>query len=131
MLFSNDGSFANYCMHPSNTIDREYLVRARGEFNIEKRNLMLKGITIEDELHKFTDVVEGEKNGTNQWFSVCLVSGKNREVRKIFQSLDLEVSRLKRTRFGPIFLPSTLQKGKVKELEEHEIDALKNYGKKP
>ena len=131
MLFTNDGTFANYCMHPSNTIDREYLVRARGEFNIEKRNLMLKGITIEDELHKFTDVVEGEKNGTNQWFSVCLVSGKNREVRKIFQSLDLEVSRLKRTRFGPIFLPSTLQKGKVKELEEHEIDALKNYGKKP
>ena len=131
MLFTNDGSFANYCMHPSNTLDREYLVRARGDFTPEKKETMLKGILIDDEVHKFTDVVEGEKNGTNQWFSVCLVSGKNREVRKIFQSLDLEVSRLKRTRFGPIFLPSTLQKGKVKELEEHEIDALKNYGKKP
>ncbi len=99
MLFTNDGVFANYCMHPSNTIDREYLVRARGEFNIEKRNLMLKGITIEDELHKFTDVVEGEKNGTNQWFSVCLVSGKNKEVRKIFEAVGLTVSRLKRVRY--------------------------------
>ena len=117
-------------MHPSNTLDREYLVRARGEFTLEKKNQMLNGIMIEDQIHKFTDVVEGEKNGTNQWFSVCLVSGKNREVRKIFQSLDLEVSRLKRTRFGPIFLPSTLQKGKAQELEENDIDALKNYGKK-
>lgn len=128
MLFTNDGSFANYCMHPSNTLDREYLVRARGDFTLEKKETMLKGILIDDEIHKFTDVVEGEKNGTNQWFSVCLVSGKNREVRKIFQALDLEVSRLKRTRFGPIFLPSTLQKGKTKELNENEIMLLKNYG---
>ena len=129
MLFTNDGSFANYCMHPSNTLDREYLVRARGEFTLEKKNSMLNGIMIDDQIHKFTDVVEGEKNGTNQWFSVCLVSGKNREVRKIFQSLDFEVSRLKRTRFGPIFLPSTLQKGKFKELQEKDIELLKNYGK--
>ena len=117
MLFTNDGGFANYCMHPSNTIDREYLVRARGNFSIEKKNEMLKGIIIDGEKHQFTDVVEGEKIGINQWFSVCLVSGKNREVRKIFQSLDLEVSRLKRTRFGPIFLPSTLKKGKTIELD--------------
>ena len=74
---------------------------------------MLDGIIIDGQKHQFTDVVEGEKVGSNQWFSVCLVSGKNREVRKIFQSLDLEVSRLKRTRFGPIFLPSTLKKGKT------------------
>ncbi|MDA9866967.1 rRNA pseudouridine synthase [Gammaproteobacteria bacterium] len=129
MLFTNDGSFANYCMHPSNTIDREYLVRARGNFSIEKKNEMLKGIIIDGEKHQFTDVVEGEKVGSNQWFSVCLVSGKNREVRKIFQSLDLEVSRLKRTRFGPIFLPSTLKKGKTIELTQKEISELKNYGK--
>ena len=129
MLFTNDGSFANYCMHPSNTIDREYLVRARGDFSIEKKNAMLQGIIIDDQKHQFTDVVEGEKVGSNQWFSVCLVSGKNREVRKIFQSLDLEVSRLKRTRFGPIFLPSTLKKGKTIELTEKEISELKNYGK--
>ena len=127
MLFTNNGEFANYCMHPSNTLDREYLVRARGDFTQEKKESMLRGILIDDELHKFTDVVEGEKNGSNQWFSVCLISGKNREVRKIFQALDLEVSRLKRTRFGPIFLPSTLQKGKTKALDENEIKLLENY----
>jgi 23S rRNA pseudouridine2605 synthase len=129
MLFTNNGNFANHCMHPSNTIDREYLVRARGDFSIEKKNKMLDGIIIDGQKHQFTDVVEGEKVGSNQWFSVCLVSGKNREVRKIFQSLDLEVSRLKRTRFGPIFLPSTLKKGKTIELTEKEISELKNYGK--
>ena len=91
--------------------------------------MMLSGIEIDGEIHKFTDVVEGEKNGSNQWFSVCLISGKNREVRKIFQSLDLEVSRLKRTRYGPIFLPSTLKKGKTLELSEKEINQIKNYGK--
>ena len=116
-------------MHPSNTIDREYLVRARGEFSQDKKKSMIEGITIDDELHQFTDVVEGERNGSNQWFSVCLISGKNREVRKLFQSLDMEVSRLKRTRFGPIFLPSTLKKGKTLELSEKEINELKNYGK--
>ena len=129
MLFTNNGNFANHCMHPSNTIDREYLVRARGDFSIEKKNKMLDGIIIDGQKHQFTDVVEGEKVGSNQWFSVCLVSGKNREVRKIFQSLDLEVSRLKRTRFGPIFLPSTLKKGKTIELSEKEVSELKNYGK--
>src|SRR5210317_1227815 len=129
MLFTNDGNFANYCMHPSNTIDREYLVRARGEFSQDKKKSMLEGIKIDGELHQFSDVVEGERNGSNQWFSVCLISGKNREVRKLFQSLDMEVSRLKRTRFGPIFLPSTLKKGKTLELSEKEINELKNYGK--
>ena len=129
MLFTNDGNFANYCMHPSNIIDREYLVRARGEFSQDKKKSMIEGITIDGELHQFTDVVEGERNGSNQWFSVCLISGKNREVRKLFQSLDMEVSRLKRTRFGPIFLPSTLKKGKTLELSEKEINELKNYGK--
>ena len=57
MLFTNDGGFANYCMHPSNTLDREYLVRARGDFTLEKKEIMLKGILIDDEVHKFTDVV--------------------------------------------------------------------------
>ena len=129
MLFTNDGGFANYCMHPSNTLDREYLVRARGDFTLEKKEIMLKGILIDDEVHKFTDVVEGEKNGSNQWFSVCMLTGKNREVRKLFESQDLEVSRLKRVRIGPIFLPSTLREGSCMNLTESQIKELQNYGK--
>ena len=128
MLFTNDGTFANYCMHPSSSIDREYLVRARGDFTKEKKEKMLSGIKIDDDIYRFTDIVEGEKQSSNQWFSVCLMSGKNREVRKIFNAVGLEISRLKRTRFGPIFLPSSLIKGSYIELSSKEIESIKNYG---
>ena len=128
MLFTNDGTFANYCMHPSSSIDREYLVRARGDFTKEKKEKMLSGIKINQDIYRFTDIVEGEKQSSNQWFSVCLMSGKNREVRKIFNAVGLEISRLKRTRFGPIFLPSSLKKGSYIELSSKEIDSIKNYG---
>ncbi len=128
MLFTNDGTFANYCMHPSSMIDREYLVRARGDFTNEKKEKMLSGIKIDGDIYKFTDIIEGEKQSSNQWFSVCLMSGKNREVRKIFDAVGLEISRLKRTRFGPIFLPSSLKKGGHIELSTKEIDSIKNYG---
>ena len=128
MLFTNDGTFANYCMHPSSSIDREYLVRARGDFTKEKKEKMLSGIKIDQDIYRFTDIVEGEKQSSNQWFSVCLMSGKNREVRKIFNAVGLEISRLKRTRFGPIFLPSSLQKGSYIELSSKEIDSINNYG---
>ena len=129
MLFTNDGVFANYCMHPSNQFDREYLVRAFGEFSKDKELRMKRGITIDGVIHKFSDIVEGEKTGANQWFSVCLTSGKNKEVRKLFEAVDLTVSRLKRVRYGPIFLPSTLAEGKFKELTENEISDIKQYGK--
>ena len=128
MLFTNDGTFANYCMHPSSSFDREYLVRARGDFTKEKKEKMLSGIKIDNDIYRFTDIVEGEKQSSNQWFSVCLMSGKNREVRKIFNAVGLEISRLKRTRFGPIFLPSSLKKGGYIELSSKEIESIKNYG---
>ena len=130
MLFTNNGNFANKCMHPSYQVDKEYLVRARGEFTQATKEKMLEGINIGGSKYKFTDIVEGEKTGSNQWFSVCLISGKNREVRKIFNYFDMEVSRLKRTRFGPIFLPSTLVKGQTKLLTEKEISELSQYGRK-
>lgn len=129
MLFTNNGVFANYCMHPSNLIDREYLVRAIGSFDIEKEKIMRQGVEIDGQNHKFTDIVEGEKRGANQWFSVCLTSGKNKEVRKVFEAVGMTVSRLKRVRYGPIFLPSDLKEGKCRELTDNEINKLKEYGK--
>ena len=129
MLFTNDGEFANFCMHPSSMIDREYLVRARGDFPNEIKKQMLDGVIIDGVKYQLSDIVEGEKNSSNQWYSVCLMSGKNKEVRKIFKAFNMEISRLKRTRFGPIFLPSNLRKGKCVELSNKEIDALKNYGR--
>ena len=129
MLFTNDGGMAHQLMHPSFEIDREYLVRARGHFNEQKKKNMLSGIKVENEIYKFSDIVPGEKQSTNQWFSVCMLTGKNREVRKLFESQDLEVSRLKRVRIGPIFLPSTLREGSCMNLTESQIKELQNYGK--
>jgi 23S rRNA pseudouridine2605 synthase len=116
-------------MHPSFEIDREYLVRARGYFNEQKKKNMLSGVKIEDQVYQFSDIVTGEKQSSNQWFSVCMLTGKNREVRKLFESQDLEVSRLKRVRIGPIFLPSTLKEGSCINLTESQIKELQNYGK--
>lgn len=129
MLFTNDGNLAHQIMHPSFKIDREYLVRARGHFNDQKKKNMLSGVKIDHEIYKFSDIIPGEKQSTNQWFSVCMLTGKNREVRKLFESQDLEVSRLKRVRIGPIFLPSTLKEGECVNLSEAQINELKNYGK--
>ena len=128
MLFTNDGTLAHKLMHPSFEIDREYLVRARGSFDEQKRKNMLSGVTIENEIYQFSDIVLGEKQSSNQWFSVCMLTGKNREVRKLFESQDLEVSRLKRVRIGPIFLPSTLREGSCINLTESQIKELQNYG---
>jgi len=128
MLFTNDGAMAHKLMHPSFEIDREYLVRARGHFNEQKKKNMLSGVKIENEVYKFSDIVPGEKQSSNQWFSVCMLTGKNREVRKLFESQDLEVSRLKRVRIGPIFLPSTLREGSCMNLTESQIQELQNYG---
>ncbi len=129
MLFTNDGKLAHQLMHPSFEIDREYLVRARGNFNEQKKKNMLSGVEIEDEIYQFSDIVPGEKQSSNRWFSVCMLTGKNREVRKLFESQDLEVSRLKRVRIGPIFLPSTLKEGSCINLTEAQIKELQNYGK--
>ena len=129
MLFTNDGTLAHQLMHPSFEVDREYLVRARGNFDEQKKKNMLAGVNIEDEIYKFSDVVPGEKQSSNQWFSVCMLTGKNREVRKLFESQDLEVSRLKRVRIGPIFLPSTLREGACANLTESQIQELQEYGK--
>ena len=129
MLFTNDGTLAHQLMHPSFEVDREYLVRARGNFDEQKKKNMLAGVTIEDEIYKFSDVVPGEKQSSNQWFSVCMLTGKNREVRKLFESQDLEVSRLKRVRIGPIFLPSTLREGACANLTDSQIKELQEYGK--
>ena len=129
MLFTNNGTLAHELMHPSFEIDREYLVRARGNFNEQKRKNMLAGVTIENKIYQFSDIVPGQKQSSNQWFSVCMLTGKNREVRKLFESQDLEVSRLKRVRIGPIFLPSTLREGTCINLTESQIKELQNYGK--
>ena len=126
MLFTNDGQLANKLMHPSSQIDREYLVRVMGEVNDEMLKRLRKGVLLEDGEAHFTDIVEarGEEDSINRWFYVCLMEGKNREVRRLWESQECTVSRLKRTRFGPVFLPARIRKGQWTELSDRDVKNL-------
>ena len=126
MLFTNDGQLANKLMHPSSEIDREYLVRVMGNVDDDMLKRLRKGVLLEDGEAHFTDIVEarGEEDSINRWFYVCLMEGKNREVRRLWESQECTVSRLKRTRFGPVFLPAKVRKGKWTELSDRDVKNL-------
>ena len=124
ILFSNDGSFANNLMHPSSNIEREYVARVHGHVSEKIVNNLVKGVKLEDGFAKFSDVQRGRKGKTNQWFAMVIMEGRSREVRRLWESQGLEISRLKRVRYGNIFLPATLKQGAFKELTKSEISAL-------
>ena len=124
ILFSNDGSFANNLMHPSSNIEREYVARVHGHVSEKIVNNLIKGVKLEDGFAKFSDVQRGRKGKTNQWFAMVIMEGRSREVRRLWESQGLEISRLKRVRYGNLFLPATLKQGAFKELTKSEISAL-------
>ncbi len=125
MLFTTDGELANKLMHPSSNIDREYLVRVFGEVTDEIVQRLLNGVELEDGPARFSDVVENEEDsGQNRWFTVCLTEGRNREVRRLWESQDVKVNRLKRVRFGPVFLPSFLRTGQWVDMDVAETKSL-------
>ncbi|AEF53913.1 23S rRNA pseudouridine(2605) synthase RluB [Marinomonas posidonica] len=124
LLFTTDGELANRLMHPSTEIDREYLVRVMGEVTDENLDSLKKGVNLEDGPAKFTDIVDGGGEGINHWFYVCLMEGRNREVRRLWESQGVKVNRLKRVRFGPVFLPSKAKVGRWVEMEGDEVNAL-------
>ena len=124
MLFTTDGELANRLMHPSSQIEREYAVRILGNVTPEMVQEMHKGVIIEDHLCRFTDIQHYGGEGVNQWYHVVLLEGRNREVRKLWESQGVKVSRLKRVRFGPLFIPSSVVKGRFNELGKTEIEKL-------
>ena len=126
ILFTNDGSLANQLMHPSSNIEREYIARVHGQVTDQILNNLMKGVKLEDGFAKFTDVQGGRKGNTNQWFAMVIMEGRTREVRRLWESQGLEISRLKRVRYGSLFLPASLKKGAFKELSKSEISALEH-----
>ncbi len=125
LLFTTDGELANKLMHPStNTVDREYAVRVAGEVTPEIIETLKKGVVLEDGMAKFTDVQFFDGEGFNQWYHVCIMEGRNREVRRLWESQDLKVSRLKRVRYGCIFLPKKVSVGRWVELDQKDTDEL-------
>ncbi len=124
LLFTTDGDLANALMHPSAQIEREYAVRVLGDVTPEIVKTMHEGVLLDGHLCRFTDIQHYGGSGVNQWYHVVLMEGRNREVRKLWESQGLTVSRLKRVRFGPIFIPSTVTRGKFRDLPKVEIDKL-------
>ena len=126
ILFTNDGSLANQLMHPSSNIEREYIARVHGQVTDQILNNLMKGVKLEDGFAKFTDVQGGRKGNTNQWFAMVIMEGRTREVRRLWESQGLDISRLKRVRYGSLFLPASLKQGAFKELSKSEISALEH-----
>ena len=124
ILFTNDGALANKLMHPSSNIEREYVARVHGNVSENIIANLVEGVDLEDGYAKFTDVQEGRKGNTNQWFAMVIMEGRTREVRRLWESQGLEISRLKRVRYGNLFLPAQLKQGAFKELTKGEVNAL-------
>lgn len=133
LLFTTDGELANRLMHPSYEMDREYAVRVRGEVTEEMIETLKTGVMLEDGPAKFTDIQEAPGgDGLNRWFHVVVMEGRNREVRRLWESQGVVVSRLKRVRFGPVFLTSELLMGRWREMTQQEVDILsEEVGLKP
>lgn len=125
LLFTTDGELANRLMHPSYQMDREYAVRVRGEVTEEMLENLKTGVMLEDGPAKFTDIKEAPGGeGFNHWYHCVVMEGRNREVRRLWESQGLVVSRLKRVRFGPVFLTSDLTMGRWREMDQREVDIL-------
>jgi 23S rRNA pseudouridine2605 synthase len=126
LLFTNDGELANRLMHPRYNMDREYAVRVHGDVTDEMLSRLKEGVWLEDGMAKFTDIRKGnnETEGRNSWFYCALLEGRNREVRRLWESQEVEVSRLKRVRYGPVFIPSHLTQGSWLELPPQDVSVL-------
>jgi 23S rRNA pseudouridine2605 synthase len=129
LLFTNYGELANHLMHPSSEIEREYAVRVHGPVSEAVINRLLKGVELEDGLMKFDQIIDAGGQGSNHWYHVILKEGKNREVRRLWQSQDITVSRLIRVRYANLVLPRDLKLGKKVELSLDEIKSLFAYVK--
>jgi len=124
LLFTTDGELANALMHPSANIEREYMVRVMGGVDEAVLQRLVEGVMLEDGVARFTDIQDGGGDGINHWFYVVIMEGRNREVRRLWESQGLTVSRLKRVRYGEVFIPSKVKQGQWVELEPKEIKSL-------
>jgi 23S rRNA pseudouridine2605 synthase len=124
LVFTTSGDLANKLMHPRYGWEREYAVRVLGRIEPEQQQKLLEGIELEDGLANFTrcEAIGGE--GANSWYKVSLTEGRNREVRRMIESIGLTVSRLVRVRFGPVSLPRSLSRGRWGEISPEDVSEL-------
>jgi 23S rRNA pseudouridine2605 synthase len=124
LLLTNDGDLANRLMHPASAVEREYAVRVLGEVSPAIIKTLQQGVLLADGLARFEAIRAAGGNGANRWYHVTLCEGRNREVRRLWESQGMVVSRLLRIRYGPIVLPPGLQPGQWDALNDGQINAL-------
>lgn len=124
LLFTDSGEFANQMMHPSANLEREYAVRLFGVVDPAVIQTLKQGIALEDGFAKFENIIDAGGVGSNHWYHVIVKEGRNRIVRRLWESQQITVSRLIRVRFGPVALPRRLPQGKWQELTDKEITDL-------
>ncbi|MGO0228163.1 23S rRNA pseudouridine(2605) synthase RluB [Proteus mirabilis] len=125
LLFTTDGELANRLMHPSREVEREYAVRVFGEIDDAKIRQLTRGVQLEDGPASFCSVSYRGGEGINQWYNVSLTEGRNREVRRMWEAVGVQVSRLIRVRYGDIDLPKGLPRGGWVELGLNQINYLR------
>ncbi|WED44147.1 23S rRNA pseudouridine(2605) synthase RluB [Legionella cardiaca] len=124
LIFTNNGELANRLMHPKFGLEREYAVRVHGQVSQESIKAMLKGVELEDGMAQFKHIESRGGEGTNSWYHVTLTEGRNREVRRLWQSQGVEVSRLIRIRYGNLSMPRFLARGNFMELSPKEVETF-------
>lgn len=126
MLFTTDGELANRLMHPSREVEREYAVRVFGQVDDDKIRQLSKGVQLEDGPAAFKTLRFAGGEGVNQWYNVTLTEGRNREVRRLWEAVGVQVSRLMRVRYGDITLPKGLPRGGWMEMDLTAVNYLRS-----
>lgn len=124
LLVTNNGELANRLMHPSRQVEREYAVRILGDVSDAMLNTLKSGVELEDGPAHFEEIRFYAGDGANKWFYVMVKQGRNRLVRRLWESQDVKVSRLIRVRFGQVVLPERVRAHSFYELEGKELQEL-------
>ncbi|KGA24179.1 23S rRNA pseudouridine(2605) synthase RluB [Pectobacterium brasiliense] len=131
LLFTTDGELANRLMHPSREVEREYAVRVFGEVDDEKIKQLSKGVQLDDGPASFRTIRYQGGEGLNQWYNVTLTEGRNREVRRLWEAVGVQVSRLIRVRYGDITLPKGIPRGGWTEMPLEQLNYLRELVQLP
>ena len=125
LLLTTDGELATGLMHPKSGMEREYLCRVHGEVPDEIVEKLKAGVELDDGPARFDEIAVISRGGSHSWFRVVIREGRNREVRRLWDSQGFLVSRLKRIRYGRIELPRNLRRGECEALDAESVKQLR------